>query len=62
MDYELVVGHVAGTVNGKLAVENVAELVNWKLVVGHVAGPVDSVKHLEYLWMENLLLGMLLNL
>ena len=48
--------------NGKLVVENVAELVNWKLVVGHVAEPVDSMKHLEYLWMENLLLGMLLNM
>ena len=48
--------------NGKLVVENVAELVNWKLVVGHVAGLMDSVKQLKYLWMENLLLDTLLNL
>ena len=46
--------------NGKLAVENVAGLVDWKLVVGHVARLVGSVRHLG--WMENLLLGMLLNL
>ena len=48
--------------NGKLVVENVAGLVNWKLVVGHVAELVGSVKQLKYLWMENLLLDTLLNL
>ena len=56
------VGHVDELVDGKLEVGHAAELEGEKPVVGHVVGLVDSVKHLEYLWMENLLLDMLLDL